>query len=188
MATRNSSQVRSGVPTQLPLMKLNSRCSIGFHLLVPDGKWHTVTWSPSRSHSTACRRSFHSRARQLLLPQHQPGSATTSLWERLPVPDLSTGAQWRRQRTRACRPSCQRRRTAVVEHVEDAVQDGSPLAVAWKIMDVDRDGSMHQERPACLKSPISSFFCVSTLIIGCPAAVKVAICSSMWANWTSRSG
>lgn len=46
-------------------------------------------------------------------------------------------------------------------------------------MDVDRDGSMHQERPACLKSPISSFFCVSTLIIGCPAAVKVAICSSI---------
>ena len=32
MAARNSSQVRSGVPTQLPLMKLNRRCSIGFHL------------------------------------------------------------------------------------------------------------------------------------------------------------
>ena len=32
MAARNSSQVRSGVPAQLPLMKLNRRCSIGFHL------------------------------------------------------------------------------------------------------------------------------------------------------------
>jgi hypothetical protein len=31
MITRNSSQVRSGVPAQLPLMKLNRRCSIGFH-------------------------------------------------------------------------------------------------------------------------------------------------------------
>ena len=29
---RNSSQVRSGVPAQLPLMKLNRRCSTGFHL------------------------------------------------------------------------------------------------------------------------------------------------------------
>ena len=38
MAARNNSQVRSGVPAQLPLMKLNRRCSIGFHLLVPGGK------------------------------------------------------------------------------------------------------------------------------------------------------
>jgi hypothetical protein len=32
MVARNNSQVRSGVPAQLPLMKLNRRCSIGFHL------------------------------------------------------------------------------------------------------------------------------------------------------------
>ena len=32
MAARNNSQVRSGVPAQLPLMKLKSLCSTGFHL------------------------------------------------------------------------------------------------------------------------------------------------------------
>ena len=31
----------SGLPRQLLLMKLNSRCSILFHLLVPGGKWQT---------------------------------------------------------------------------------------------------------------------------------------------------
>src|SRR5712691_2886760 len=49
-------------------------------------------------------------------------------------------------------------------------------------------GSRLQVWPGCLKSPINSFFLLSTLMIGCPAAVNVAICSSMWANWTSRSG
>src|SRR5215210_3255178 len=49
-------------------------------------------------------------------------------------------------------------------------------------------GLRHQVRPACLKSPINSFFLLSTLMIGCPAALKMAICSSMWANWASRSG
>jgi hypothetical protein len=33
MMARKTSQVRSGMPAQLPLMKLNRRCSIGFHLL-----------------------------------------------------------------------------------------------------------------------------------------------------------
>jgi hypothetical protein len=32
MAARNSSHVRNGVPAQFPLIKLNRRCSIGFHL------------------------------------------------------------------------------------------------------------------------------------------------------------
>ena len=42
--------------------------------------------------------------------------------------------------------------------------------------------------PLARATSCRNFFFVSTLRIGCPAAVKVAICSSMWANWTSRSG
>ena len=34
ISARNHSQVRGGVPAQLPLMKLNRRCSIGFGLIV----------------------------------------------------------------------------------------------------------------------------------------------------------
>jgi hypothetical protein len=45
----------------------NSRCSILFHLLVPGGKWQTVTCSPVRS-AKRCSETFHSRARALLLP------------------------------------------------------------------------------------------------------------------------
>ena len=37
-----TSRLISGLARQLRLMKLNSRCSILFHLLVPGGKWQTV--------------------------------------------------------------------------------------------------------------------------------------------------
>ena len=35
------SKLVSGLPLQFMLMKLKSRCSILFHLLVPGGKWET---------------------------------------------------------------------------------------------------------------------------------------------------
>ena len=51
-----------GRPRQFIVMWENSRCSILFHLLVPGGKWQTVTVSPV---SSARRASsvFHSRVR-----------------------------------------------------------------------------------------------------------------------------
>jgi len=45
----------------------NIRCSILFHLLVPGGKWHTDIFSPVAS-AMRCSATFHSRARELLLP------------------------------------------------------------------------------------------------------------------------
>jgi hypothetical protein len=57
-----TSWLGSGRPRQLAEIALNSRCSILFHLLVPGGKWQTVTVSPV---SAANRASwvFHARTR-----------------------------------------------------------------------------------------------------------------------------
>src|SRR5437588_13091885 len=63
-----------GLPRQFCVMKLNRRCSILFHLLVPGGKWHTRSFNPSSS-ANSCKATFHSRDRQLLLP---PPSAVIS--------------------------------------------------------------------------------------------------------------
>src|SRR3954469_3095773 len=41
--------VSRGLPRQFWVMKANSRCSIRFHLLVPGGRWATVTDSPVAS-------------------------------------------------------------------------------------------------------------------------------------------
>src|SRR5260370_34700571 len=66
-------QVRSGTPAQLRLIWLKRLRSIGFHFEHPVGYWHTVTVSPKRSQTCTCKRSFHARVRQLLLP---PASAS----------------------------------------------------------------------------------------------------------------
>src|SRR5216684_2900455 len=61
-------------PRQLEEMKENKRCSTLFHLLVPGGKWQTVSVSPVWS-AKRCNSHFHSRRRQPLLP---PPSAVIS--------------------------------------------------------------------------------------------------------------
>ena len=66
--------VSRGLPRQFWVMKANSRCSIRFHLLVPGGKWATVTDSPVSS-AKPCHSRFHSRTRTPLLP---PQSAVIS--------------------------------------------------------------------------------------------------------------
>src|SRR3954453_19485732 len=55
-------------------MTANSRCSIRFHLLVPGGRWATVTDSPVSS-AKPCNSRFHSRTRTPLRP---PQSAVIS--------------------------------------------------------------------------------------------------------------
>src|SRR5438270_4470702 len=64
----------SGRPRQFSVMWQNRRCSILFHLLVPGGKWHTLTASPSSS-ANRPRHTFHSLERLALLP---PESAVIS--------------------------------------------------------------------------------------------------------------
>src|ERR1700751_1091542 len=61
-----SSEV-SGVARQLMEMKENSRCSIGFHLLVAGGRWVTVTASPV-SFENFCNSFFQRRLRTPLEP------------------------------------------------------------------------------------------------------------------------
>jgi len=61
----------SGLPRQLMLMKLNRRCSILFHLLVPGGKWQTRI-ARCVSSASACSSVFQSRVR---LPFEPPQSA-----------------------------------------------------------------------------------------------------------------
>src|SRR5688500_6392577 len=43
-------------------MKLNKRCSILFHLLVPGGKWQ-ISKRRSRSSASCCKATFHNRLR-----------------------------------------------------------------------------------------------------------------------------
>src|ERR1035441_193423 len=57
----------SGRPRQFIVIKLNSRCSILFHLLVPGGKWQISNRRP-RSSAKSCRATFHNRLRLPLLP------------------------------------------------------------------------------------------------------------------------
>ncbi len=64
----------SGRARQFLEMKLNSRCSILFHLEVPGGRWHTVTARPVSSANLASS-VFHSRS---LLPLDPPESAVIS--------------------------------------------------------------------------------------------------------------
>src|SRR4051794_28635079 len=54
--------VSRGLPRQFWVMKANSRCSIRFHLLVPGGRWATVTRQPG----------LVGEALQLALPQPDP--------------------------------------------------------------------------------------------------------------------
>src|SRR5439155_13284388 len=69
-----TSRLTKGRPRQLAVIWQNIRCSILFHLLVPGGKWQTLTRSPASS-ANRCSSHFHSRLRLPLLP---PPSATTN--------------------------------------------------------------------------------------------------------------
>lgn len=57
----------SGFPRQFMLIKENILCSILFHLLVPGGKWHTLTCIPV-SFENFCISIFQSLPRDELLP------------------------------------------------------------------------------------------------------------------------
>src|SRR5665213_1311042 len=66
----------NGSACQLMLINENSLCSILFHLLVPGGKWHTLTSNPV-SLANCCNSVFHNLLRELLLP---PPSAVISIF------------------------------------------------------------------------------------------------------------
>src|SRR5437899_8534006 len=66
-----------GRPRQFLVMWQNIRCSILFHLLVPGGKWQTLTRRPD-SLANSCRASLHSRLRLPLLPPPSAVSSTRS--------------------------------------------------------------------------------------------------------------
>ena len=61
-------------PTDFPEDPENNRCSTLFHLLVPGGKWQTLSTSPVWS-ASRCNSHFRSRRREPLLP---PPSAVIS--------------------------------------------------------------------------------------------------------------
>ena len=64
----------NGRPRQFIEMWENSRCSILFHLLVPDGRWHTVIVRPVVAASSASS-VFHCRVRYPLEPPPSRRSA-----------------------------------------------------------------------------------------------------------------
>src|SRR6266581_6976800 len=57
----------NGCPRQFSVIRQNNWCSILFHLLVPGGKWHTLSFRPVSS-ANVCKQNFHSRQRTPLLP------------------------------------------------------------------------------------------------------------------------
>jgi hypothetical protein len=74
MLLTTTSWLVSGLPRQLLVMWLNSRCSILFHFEVPGGKWQTVITSPVSAASPASS-AFHTRER---CPLDPPASAVIS--------------------------------------------------------------------------------------------------------------
>jgi hypothetical protein len=141
MAARNSSQVRSGVPAQLRLMKLNRRCSIGFHFAASGwvGAHGDLKSQPITQHGL-----------KPLLPQ--PRSATVAATG--VSQDQQVHGRWKGDSAAAFPPvrnDIDRKgwrvgrltnvdRTAVVEDIVDAVRRGPPQAVAQEVVDVDGDG------------------------------------------------
>ncbi len=61
------SRLKRGCPRQLRVIWQNKRCSILFHLLVPGGKWQTLTFKPVSS-ANRCKATFHKRDLAPLLP------------------------------------------------------------------------------------------------------------------------
>lgn len=125
MAARNRSQVRRGVPEQLPLMKLNRRCSIGFHFEQP--RWVVADGDlqpqPIAQHGL-----------EPLLPQPRPiaiaatsvsqdqqplGSGKDHAAVALPPAGNRVDRKGRRVSRRADVDGA-----AVVEHIVDTVRDG----------------------------------------------------------------
>ena len=62
-----TARLDNGLLRQFIVMYENMRCSILFHLLVPGGKWQTLTLRPTLS-ANLWSDHFHSRLRALLLP------------------------------------------------------------------------------------------------------------------------
>src|SRR6266851_6922620 len=140
MAARNNSQVRSGVPAQLPLMKLKSLCSTGFHFAA--SCW-VVAHGDLKSQPIA------QHGLEALLPESCPiavaatgvGQDQQLLGRRKglqslvfpPAGNRIDGESWRVGRVANVD------RTAVIEHVIDAIRHGPPQAVAQEVMDVDGD-------------------------------------------------
>src|SRR3954451_2319984 len=77
-----------GRPRQFLVMWQNIRCSILFHLLVPEGKWHTLTFNPV-SLASSCNATFHRRLRLPLLPPPSAVIRTRSArgYDRWPISD-----------------------------------------------------------------------------------------------------
>src|SRR6266404_6695573 len=69
-----TSCVNNGLPRQFCVIYAHRRCSILFHVLVPGGKWHTVTFSPA-SFANCWSSRFHNLVR---LPWLPPPSAMMS--------------------------------------------------------------------------------------------------------------
>lgn len=77
---------------------------------------------------------------------------------------------------------------AIEKQVINAIGDRPPERILGKSWASTISGCCPQPRPRFLKFPINSFFLVSTLITGCPAAWWAARCVWMERNWVSRSG
>jgi hypothetical protein len=67
----------------------------------------------------------------------------------------------------------------VVVQVVDAVGDCLPQRVLREVVREDRLGLLAPGSPCVLKSPINSFFLVSTLTTGSPASKKSRFCCSI---------
>src|SRR4030042_6960984 len=65
-------RLTSGFPRQFMAMWEKRRCSILFHLLVPGGKWQTVTARPVRL-AKRCNSHLHNRSPGPLLPPASAG-------------------------------------------------------------------------------------------------------------------
>ena len=115
--------------------------------------------------------------------RHRPGSAARSPRGTRPGPRRPTSGRAGRRRTGACRPTGRRRRCPGCGSGRRC-RRGPPARArpAGSRATLTASASWPQTRPAFLKRPISSFFLVSTLISGSPAALNACRCSAMYSN------
>src|SRR5680860_777031 len=78
----------SGVPRQFMVMWENNRCSILFHLLVPGGRWATVTWRLVAA-AKAASSLFQARSRVPLEPPPSAVISSRSAWGEAAAPSWS---------------------------------------------------------------------------------------------------
>src|SRR3974390_1493569 len=127
----------NGLPRQFWVMKLNRRCSTLFHLLVPGGKWLTVSFRPISS-ARYCKATFHRSvggavavAPPAVSRDEQLGGAGKSLCPHLLPPAADAGGR----EVGGVMINADADPPLVIGHIIDAIRDRLAQFLVLKVVD-----------------------------------------------------